>query len=205
MAILFDFYDTPSPDKDNGNKERKFHARVVGGQTIGIDTLVHHIHERSTLTKGDIKAVIEELGDELVYELADGNRVYLPGIGYFSLSLSAPSDTDPQTTRSQQIEIKKVSFRADQLMKDSLKNKAEFKRSKEKNHSTKLSKDEILTLLRDFFKHNAYLTRPQFEEITGFTRMTAQRHLKEMVEEGVLKKTNGEHLPIYLLGINNHG
>ena len=136
MPILFDFYVSPS-DSGKGEKE-KYHARVVRSHTVQIDDIVNNISKRCTLSKGDIRAVLDELGDEIVYNLCEGNRVYLPGIGYFYLSLSTPKEADPKTTRSQSIGIKAVEFRADSVLKTSLENHAKFERSDIKVHSSTL-------------------------------------------------------------------
>lgn len=195
MPILFDFYVSPS-DSGKGEKE-KYHARVVRSHTVQIDDIVNNISKRCTLSKGDIRAVLDELGDELVYNLCEGNRVYLPGIGYFYLSLSAPKDANPKTTRSQNIGIKAVEFRADSILKKGLENHSQFERSDIKVHSSRLDSYEIDTLLVDYFHKNEFLTRIKFEKLCGFTKTTAQRHLQRLVDESKLVNVNTRHNPIY--------
>lgn len=195
MPILFDFYASPSdPEKE---EKEKYHARVVRSHTVDINDIVNNISKRCTLSKGDIRAVLDELGDELVYNLCEGDRVCLPGIGYFYLSLSAPKDADPKTTRSQSIGIKAVEFRADSILKNSLENRARFERSDIKVHSSRLNIYEIDALLVDYFYENDFLTRTRFERLCGFTKTTAQRHLQRLLDEGRLVNVNTLHNPIY--------
>lgn len=195
MPILFDFYVSPS-DSEKEEKE-KYHARVVRSHTVQIDDIVNNISKRCTLSKGDIRAVLDELGDELVYNLCEGNRVYLPGIGYFYLSLSAPKEADPKTTRSQSIGIKAVEFRADSILKNNLESHARFERSDIKVHSSRLDSYEIDALLEDYFHKNEFLTRIKFEKLCGFTKTTAQRHLQRLADESKLVNVNTRHNPIY--------
>lgn len=195
MPILFDFYVSPS-DSEKEEKE-KYHARVVRSHTVQIDDIVNNISKRCTLSKGDIRAVLDELGDELVYNLCEGDRIYLPGIGYFYLSLSAPKDANPKTTRSQNIRIKAVEFRADSILKKGLENHSQFERSDIKVHSSRLDSYEIDTLLVDYFHKNEFLTRIKFEKLCGFTKTTAQRHLQRLVDESKLVNVNTRHNPIY--------
>lgn len=195
MPILFDFYVSPS-NSGKGEKE-KYHARVVRSHTVPINDIVNNISKRCTLSKGDIQAVLDELGDELVYNLCEGDRVHLPGIGYFYLSLSAPKDANPKTTRSQNIGIKAVEFRADSILKNSLESHAQFERSDIKVHSSRLASYEIDTLLVDYFHKNEFLTRIKFEKLCGFTKTTAQRHLQRLVDESKLVNVNTRHNPIY--------
>ncbi len=194
MAIKFDFYRSPSP---LGGSAEKYHARVVGGKTVDLETIIPLIQQRCTLSKGDITAVVDELGVELVKQLCEGNHLYLPGFGYFSLSLTAPKEANPADTRSHHIQIKKVEFRADQNLKDELTRKAKFIRSEVKHHSTMMSDEEVEQLLREAFRETPYLSRPDISELTGLTRMTAQRQLDRLVEAGKILKKGSLRFPTY--------
>lgn len=195
MAIEFDIY--PSPTPPNSDKETTYHARVANSETITTDDIAHNIHQRCTLTISDIKAVLSELHDELVYHLCKGNHVYLEGIGYFRLTLSAPSDITPTNMHQQRIGIKAVDFRADTSLKKELVEKATFKRTAQKNRSAQLDIYEIDALLVDYFETNPYLTRRRFEQLCDFTPTTAARHLKRLIEEGRLKNSNTKQNPVY--------
>ena len=195
LAIEFDIY--PSPTPPNSDKETTYHARVANSNTITTDDIAQNIHKRCTLTVSDIKAVLSEMHDELIYHLCNGNHVYLEGIGYFRLTLSAPSDITPTNMHQQQIGIKAVDFRADAQLKKDLKEKAEFKRTAHKKHSAQLDIHEIDALLTDYFSTNQYLTRRRFEQLCDFTSTTAARHLKRLIEEGRLKNTNTKQSPVY--------
>ena len=198
MAITFDFYHSPSTQTEGGESSERFHARVVGGQTIDMDQLIHHINQRCTLTKGDIQAVIGELSEELAHSLLNGDRVNIPGIGTFSLSLQAPKDANPLNTHAQNIQVKQIEYRPDHQLKQRVTTQATFERSKDKVHSAHITSHEIDALLIDFFEENMFITRPQFEALCHFTRNTAQRHLKRLVEEGRLTNINTNHQPTYI-------
>ena len=145
----------------------------------------------------DIKAVLSELHDELVFHLCNGNHVHLEGIGYFRLTLSAPKEITPTNMYRQNISIKAVDFRADTSLKKDLIEKAEFKRTEHKHRSALLDIYEIDALLVDFFETNQYLTRRRFEQLCNFTPSTASRHLKRLLEEGRLRNTNTKQSPVY--------
>ena len=124
MAILFDFYHSPSTEEIGEEKQKRFHARVVSTQTIDLDDIATRISERSTLSPSDIKAVVSELSKEIQNGLLNGKQVNIPEIGNFSLSLQAPKDADPKKTHAQNIEIKRIEFRADHQLRQNVKNKA---------------------------------------------------------------------------------
>ena len=195
MAIEFDIYPSPAPK--GSNREKSYHARVANSTTIDSAEIAQNIHKRCTLTISDIKAVLSELHDELVYHLCNGDHVHLEGIGYFRITLSAPQDIMPTDKNRHKIGIKAVDFRADASLKKNLAERAEFKRTSQKNHSAELDIYEIDALLNDYFDENPYLTRQKFEKLCGFTPTTAVRHLKRLIEEGRLKNTNTKQNPVY--------
>ena len=195
MAIEFDIY--PSPSTSGGEEKTTYHARVANSATIDTQEIARNIHKRCTLTMSDIKAVMSELHDELVFHLCNGNNVYLEGIGYFRLTLSAPKEITPTNMHRQNIGIKAVDFRADTSLKKDLAEKAQFKRTEHKHRSAPLDIYEIDALLIDFFETNPYLTRRRFEQLCDFTPTTAARHLKRLLEEGRLRNTNTKQSPVY--------
>ena len=195
MAIEFDIYPSPAPSDHEG--ETTYHARVANSATIDTNEIAQNIHNRCTLTMSDIKAVLSELHDELVFHLCNGNSVHLEGIGYFRLTLSAPKEITPTNMHRQNISIKAVDFRADTPLKQALAEKAVFKRTTHKHHSALLDIYEIDALLVDFFETNQYLTRRRFEQLCDFTPSTAARHLKRLIDEGRLKNTNTKQNPVY--------
>lgn len=195
MPIEFDIY--PSPAHSPYEEAVTYHARVANSATISTNEIAQNIHKRCTLTISDIKAVLVELHDELVHHLCNGDHVYLEGIGYFQLTLSAPKDITPTEKGRQPIRIKTVDFRPDTLLKKDLEKKARFVRTAHKNRSALLDIYEIDALLVDYFENHRYLTRRRFEQLCGFTPSTAARHLKRLQEEGRLKNTNTKQSPVY--------
>ena len=197
MAILFDFYHSPSTAETEEETQQKFHARVVGGQPVDLSDIVQNISRRCTLTKGDIHAVISELSDEIGNALLRGKYVTIPGIGNFSLSLQAPKDANPQKTHAQNIGIKRIEFRADYQLKQRLKREAVFERSREKIHSARISMKEIDAKLFDYFEEHTFITRKGFEDLCHLTRSTATRHLKRLLAEGRVINTNTPRNPTF--------
>ena len=195
MAIKYDIYASPVPSESQ--REPHYHARVVGSDTVDMEELIHRIHRRCTLTKGDLKAAFVELSEEIVNCLCAGDTIHIDEIGYFSLSLSTPSDLSPKNNRHPAIGIKSVNFRPDVLFKKKLENRAEFECATHKSHSASLDIYEIDALLNDYFYEHPTLTRVQFERLCGLTTSTAQRHLRRLVQEGRIQNIHTSQHPLY--------
>ena len=66
-------------------------------ETVGIKLLGDRIVKATSLTMGDLVGALEAIRYELVEQLMLGNRVHLPGLGYFSLSVKGELYEDPNT------------------------------------------------------------------------------------------------------------
>ncbi len=196
MAIKFDFYQTPG--FTGKEKKRQYHARIVNSDTVSTDELAQEIHQASTLTKGDIKAALSALSDVLIRKLCEGNRIHLEGVGYFQMTLDCTQTDNIQNAHAQRVRFKSVKFRADKNLKKELSQYANFERADRKSHSLPLSDAEIDERLIHFFKGKKVLTRADIEQLCGFTRSMAIRHINRLQEENKIENINTKRMPIYI-------
>ena len=198
MPIQFDFFHSPSSNPEENEANEKYHARVVGNNSLDIDNIVNHIQQRCTLSKGDIIAVIGELSSEIANGLLDGKRVNIPEIGQFYLSLKSPQDANPERTHAQNVEVKGIKFVADKTLKEKVISNAKLERS-HTTHSATLDLNEIDALLTQYFENHSFINRKKFEELCHLTERTALRHINRLLEEGRLINTNTKKNPIFEL------
>lgn len=194
MAIKFEFYRTPDTA---GTQKKRYYARVVNFQHIDTETLAHDIQHRCTLTVADIHAVLVSLGEELAWHLKEGERVHVEGLGYFQVTLKCPETKNPKETRSKEVKIKTIRFRPDKYLLERMRN-AEVERSDIRPHSLKCNDDKLEKLLTDYFGRETALTRQKLEDLCGFTRPTAYRVLKKMVDGKKLKNIGSRTHPVYV-------
>lgn len=195
MALHYDLYENPLPD---GKRKKRLHARVVTTGTTETDDLAELIHDRCSLTAGDVKAALSELADVLVHELSYGKRVHLEGLGYFQLTLGMPPVREAKDIRSGRIHVKSVAFRPEIGFKERFQS-LELKRVREKNHSAACSPEKIDRVLRKYFADHPHITSRQFRSLLDLTRSTGQRRLKELLDAGILRKIGHSWAPLYVL------
>ena len=75
--------------KSNGNvpNDAKMRVMPVLYSTVGIQLMGRHIEKATSLTMADLIGAFEAVKVEMADQLMMGNRVHLPGLGYFSLSV----------------------------------------------------------------------------------------------------------------------
>lgn len=61
--------------------------RAVQPRTVGLDTLASRLVRGSLVTRSIARMVLEDLSDEIVKALAEGDAVALPGLGRFGAAV----------------------------------------------------------------------------------------------------------------------
>lgn len=195
MSIEYDFYRNPN---SQGTNKKRYHARVVSSDRISTDELAEEIQNECSLTVTDVKAVLIALGDKLAKHLGNGSKVHLEGIGYFQVNLQCKEEVcTTRSVRSENVEFKSVSYRADNELKKHLK-KQKIQRSQTKIHSVEMTEEEIDQKLTDYFKTHDTLTRSQFEVLCTQVKSTAHRILQKLVKDGKLKNVSTKQHPVYM-------
>lgn len=195
MSIQYEFYRNPN---SQGTNKKRYHARVVPAGRISTDDLAEEIQKECTLTVADVKSVLIALADKMGEHLGEGRKVYLEGIGYFQVNLRCKEEVRTMSgIRSENIEFKSVSFRADIDLKKNLKTQ-KIRRSRNKPHSMPMTEKEIDEKLTKHFASNPILTRRDFEFLCQQMKPTACRILRKLVEEGKLKNISTPRNPVYV-------
>ena len=195
MALKYEFYTNPNCST---TKKRRYHARVVPNGRVSTDQLAQEIQKSCTLTVADVKSVLIALADKLGEHLGEGRKVYLDGIGYFQVNLHCKEEVRTMhAVRSENVEFKSVSFRADIELKKNLKMQ-KIQRSKSKPHSASMTEKDIDKKLTEHFSQSPILTRRDFELLCMQVKSTACRILRKLVEAGKLKNISTPRNPVYV-------
>ena len=195
MAIEYDFHRNPN---SQGTNKKRYHARVVSSHRVSTDQLAEEIQKECTLTTADIKAVLITLSDKLAQHLGEGSKVHLEGIGYFQVNLKCKEEVrTTNAVRSENVEFKSVSYRADNHLKKHLKTQ-KIQRSKTKIHSATLTEEEIDQTLSTYFATHETITRRQFQVLCSQVKSTAQRLLKRLLDDGKLRNIATSQHPVYM-------
>ncbi|HBX20326.1 HU family DNA-binding protein [Limibacterium fermenti] len=90
--------------------ERKWYASPVKAGTINNYQLSKKIAGRSSLTRGDVMNVIENIIDEIPQFLMEGYSVNLDNLGTLRLSISSEGVNDPEKFCSENIKSRRIVF-----------------------------------------------------------------------------------------------
>ena len=195
MAIEYDFYRNPN---SQGTNKKRYHARVVSNNCVSTHELAEEIQKECSLTIADVKAVLIALSDKLARHLGEGSKVCIEGIGHFQVNLRCREEVrTTRAVRSENIEFKSVSYRADNELKKHLRTQ-KIQRSQTKTHSIPMTEEKIDKALTEYFQTNETITRREFEILCTQMKSTAHRILRKLVEDGKLRNVSTKHNPVYM-------
>ena len=89
MAIQFEFYKNPQPEKEG--EEPSYHPRVVNFQHVTTQKLAREIHMATTFGKAEVEAMLMELSRCMGNHLCEGERVHLMGSAISRLHCKRPN------------------------------------------------------------------------------------------------------------------
>ena len=78
-------YTTYQDTRSNGNA--KWYGRVVHPSTLNLEKVAERIEKSCSMTHGDVLGVLTELVEIMNKHITNGNKVKLPGVGMFYVSI----------------------------------------------------------------------------------------------------------------------
>lgn len=197
MTILYDWFENP---KSDDTQETTLHVRPCFNGKVTTHKLIEHIQQHSSLTPGDVLAVLSELSHTVGEYLSEGCQVHVEGLGYFSPTLAVEGKVTPDMPlrdRNRKVRFKDISFRMDKGLKQSVGHpKTEMTRWE--THSAKLSEEEMETKLAAYFQENGFITRLSLQYLLGLKKSAALSLLKQLRESGRLLNKGTNHSPVYV-------
>lgn len=120
----------------------KYYPYPVYEKTIGTGDFVKEISHATSLTPTDVRAVVSELTEVFQRYLARGHKVKLDGIGTFKVSFKGDGEPAAEELTASNIDRStiRVSFVADNALKQDLRSGISFSKLAEKSVEAKADK-----------------------------------------------------------------
>lgn len=197
MAIIYDWFENP---KRSAEEETTLHVRPCFNGTVSTKAVVRKIQQRSSLTPGDVVAVLTELSQIVGEELQEGRQVHIDGLGYFAPTLTVEGRITPDMPlrdRNRKVRFKGVSFRTDKQLNQHI-SPIQLEMTRWETHSQTSTADEREQQLTEYFRENDFLTRRNLQYLLNLKRSTAVRLLQQWRTEGKLLNQGTGKQPIYV-------
>ena len=198
-------YEIQPIKNSQGTGEERHFARIYERTPMSANELENSIQDSCTLTKGDVEATLSALRDIMIRELSQGNRFYIPSIGYFSLSvdLDMPEGKSIDKVRGDYITVRNIKFRPDASVLEKVRNSVRFERANFSTQSKSVTEETMQKKIKDYISANGYINRSAMEDLLGLRRTAALKWLKHFTGKGILRKEGPHNSPVYFWNSNN--
>lgn len=176
------------------NKEGKriLYPRLVQRGQADTDYIAKNLAQKSSFSKGDVIGLLQELGDELAYQMRQGKSVKLDGIGTFVPSLALRTDKERETgeedgTRrnARSIVVGSINFRAEKALLRNTNYNCDLERSQQKfqRSSQKYTPEQRLERAQQFLANHPFMTVRDYARLNGLRHTTASLELRKWAEQ----------------------
>jgi len=196
-TIKYDIYENPNPDKE----KKRYHVRVAESSLISYEEVKAELTHSSSVTPGDIDAVISGLCDVLVKEISNGRRVCFGELGYFGPSISMSSVIHPKEINASKIQLKDLNYLCTARLMKRIKEVTTIERATLKVHSVMLSKEEMVHRLRTYFQQHDTISLREFKSLMNLTQGTAYRRLCDFCkgDSPIMKRIGQRNSSVYVM------
>lgn len=196
MSVYYDLYQNPPQE---GEKDERFHARVLPKGTIPADKFLEIVHNATGFSQAILDGTLQAITDELQRWLADGWIVEVGELGHFSISLECDRLVqDKKEIRSPSIHFKNVNLRLGSRFRHRFVTMGlERKSSPYISHSKPAEEQRLERLLR-FLDENACITRADYSGLAKCSKTQAQADLNRFIEQGIIRKYGSGRTVVYL-------
>jgi predicted histone-like DNA-binding protein len=132
MAIEYTIVKQQGPPGSDYEEQDLYYARARSTKEIDTKQLAEQIQKMSTVSPGDVMAVLYGLREVMSEELANGNLVRLEGVGTFRISISSKAATKPDKITPKNFRPPRLNYRPAPQLKEMLKG-LEFQQQESSN------------------------------------------------------------------------
>ena len=122
MGIKYKVITTYKPGKGKTGKPISF-PKITGGMKMNLRDVSKILAERSSLSEGDVYAVVVGLVNLIPEMLMNGYTIKLDGLGSFRLHAKVTPEENPEDVNVRNIKGLRISFRPDNEIKNELHTK----------------------------------------------------------------------------------
>ena len=165
------------------------------------DELGKEVEQACSVTSSDLKAVMAELATIAVRELSQGNRFYLPEIGYLSLAVGnvPPSAKTDWKITGKDIYLRSINFRPEKKLLRMVQRQVCFVKSDYSTLSANYGADELWARVSAYLSVHCFITRRIMCVEFGLSDYKARKWLELFIAEGRLVKSCTRPQALYFL------
>lgn len=112
MAIIYKVLKMRKDLRDVTSPILYYPRAVTLGRSVRLNYIIENIVADSSLSRGDVKSVLQNFVEKLKEQLLEGKSVNIAGLGVFSVSLKSKGELVKEDVTAKTVESVKICFRA---------------------------------------------------------------------------------------------
>ena len=154
MSVIYKVVTRPTDPRVPNSPKRFYPHLITLGQSVSLKYLAEKMRDRSSLSVGDIKSVIQNFVDKMKEQLLEGKSVNIEGLGVFMLAARSKGADLAKDITAKSVESVRIFFQANKELRIT---------------KSATREDEKLDLisLDEYLKKNSVVVSPEDPENTG--------------------------------------
>lgn len=117
MSVIYKTVVRPADPRVANSPKRYFPHLITLGQSVDLRYIAEKMRDRSSLSVGDIKSVIQNFVDKLKEQLLEGKSVNIEGLGVFMLSARSKGAEEVKDITAKSIDSVRIFFQANKELR----------------------------------------------------------------------------------------
>ena len=154
MSVIFRTVERPSDPRVENSPKKYYPQLVTLGQSVDLAFIAQKMQDRSSLSIGDIKSVIQNFVEKMKEQLLEGKSVNIEGLGVFMLTARSKGAELAKDINAKSVDSVRIFFQANKELRVT---------------KTATRADEKLDLisLDEYLKKNSVVVSPEDPENPG--------------------------------------
>ena len=117
MSVIYKVITRPTDPRVPNSPKRFYPHLITLGQSVSLKYLAEKMRDRSSLSVGDIKSVIQNFVDKMKEQLLEGKSVNIEGLGVFMLAARSKGADLAKDITAKSVESVRIFFQANKELR----------------------------------------------------------------------------------------
>ena len=117
MSVIYKVITRPTDPRVPNSPKRFYPQLITLGQSVSLKYLAEKMRDRSSLSVGDIKSVIQNFVDKMKEQLLEGKTVNIAGLGVFMLAAKSKGSDKAEDITAKSVDSVRICFQANKELK----------------------------------------------------------------------------------------
>lgn len=206
MDVKYEIIDIKNA---GGTGEEHKYVRLQQPIMLSEKEVEDEIEHSCSITGSDLRGAFAALRKLIVRELSYGNRVYIPEIGYLTLSAelgvqkdkegNEGKDANKHKITGKDVFLSGINFRPVKGLYKEVEKNVRFVKAKTTSKSAEYAKEDLWQKILSYCDVHRFITAHAMRSEFALSRYMAEKWLKLFVDEGRLIKEGSWKSPMYFI------